>query len=258
MRINTIITGPVAAIEISNPKKYNALALSMWLELAQQIRDIGANESIRAVVVRGEGAQAFAAGGDLSQMATAQAHAESMMKLNAAAEEALKAVETCPKPTIARIHGVCMGGGLGIAAACDLRICSNDARFRMPAGQLGLGYPYDGVKRYLALIGPQNTFDIFNTGRTFGAEEARSMGFVSRIAPAEDLAGVVDGIASAIARQAPLTLRALKLSVLSCIAGNDAPDAATRQAIAACSASADFAEGLTAFAEKRAPSFSGS
>jgi enoyl-CoA hydratase len=258
MMISTRTIGSIAAVEISNPKKYNALTLSMWVDLATRMRELGANENIRAVIVHGDGVKAFAAGADLSQMAGAHADPESMMEINAAAEEAFKALEACPQPTVARIRGVCMGGGLGIAAACDLRICSDDARFRMPAGQLGLGYPYDGVRRYVSLIGPQNTLDIFTTGRTFGAEDAYRMGFVSQIVPAEDLAAVVDEIASAISRQAPLTLKALKLSVLSCLAGNVAPDESARRAIAACAGSSDFAEGLAAFAEKRAPAFAGS
>ena len=149
-----------------------------------------------------------------------------------------------------------MGGGLGLAAACDIRICADDARFRMPAGRLGLGYSQTGVHRFVALIGVQNTYDIFFSARIFDAAEALRMGFVSKVVPVGELNEAVRTLSLAIADNAPLTATAVKRTINSYLrdpADKQATDA--QEAIDRCNASADYREGVLAFAEKRKPVF---
>jgi enoyl-CoA hydratase/carnithine racemase len=148
-----------------------------------------------------------------------------------------------------------MGGGLGLAAGCDLRICADDARFRMPAGRLGLGYKPEGVQRFVSIIGVQNTFDIFFSARVFGAQDALRMGFVSQVVPAAELDAAVQQYAALIADNAPLTLQAVKLSVNAFL--GEADLAGAHAAADACNASEDYHEGVRAFAAKRKPVFRG-
>ena len=149
-----------------------------------------------------------------------------------------------------------MGGGLGVASACDIRFCSDDARFRMPAARLGLGYNIVGVRRFIQTIGVQNTFDIFFTAKIFGAAEALRMGLAFQVVPAQDLEATVWAYAKKVAANAPLTIT-LKITSTE-ILRQGAPDLeAVAQAIAACGASDDHVEGARAFMEKREPQFLG-
>jgi enoyl-CoA hydratase/carnithine racemase len=151
-----------------------------------------------------------------------------------------------------------MGGGLGLAAACDVRICSTDARFRMPAARLGLGYNATGVQRFMSIIGVQNTYDIFFSARTFGAEDALRMGFALQAVAPEALDATVAEYSQALAGNAPLTLRALKTTVNALLPDPRERDLdAANAAIQACFDSADYKEGARAFMEKRAPRFLG-
>jgi enoyl-CoA hydratase len=213
---------------------------------------------VRVLVLRGAGDRAFISGADISQFAEKRGTLDGGREAETLLEHATRVLLECPKPTIAMIHGYCMGGGLGVAIACDLRIASDEARFGIPAAKLGVGYGYAGVKRLCDVVGPAYTAEIFYTGRQFDAGEALEMGLVNRVRPAAELERYVLECAKTIANNAPLTLRAVKRCLIEM--PKDAAErdlAACQQAVEACFASADFVEGRTAFMEKRTPVFTG-
>lgn len=248
----------VGHVVISNLEKFNAMTTQMWSDLPLAIAELDTDQSIRAIVLSGDGDRAFVSGADISQFGAERSSADSQLRYNQSVAEAYTAPSRASKPVIAKIRGVCMGGGLGLALACDMRICADDARFRMPAGRLGLGYEEAGVRRFVSLIGVQNTYDIFFTARVFDAQDALRMGFVSRVVPAAQLDDTVDELAATIAGNAPLTLRAVKCTVGAFLLNPtqvNAPE--IRAAIDACNSSTDYAEGVRAFAEKRPPIFTG-
>lgn len=250
--------GPVGTVIISNAAKYNAMTTQMWADLPGCVAQLDADPSILAIVLAGDGDKAFVSGADISQFGAERTDPAGLARYNDAVDAAYMAPVRAGKPVIAQIQGICMGGGLGLAAACDLRICAEDARFRMPAGRLGLGYKQPGVQRFISLIGVQNTCDIFFSARTFGAAEALRMGFVSQVVPAAELGEAVRSLTRAIADNAPLTARAVKLAVnafLGEAAGGST--AAAQDAIDACNASEDYREGIRAFEQKRKPVFTG-
>lgn len=250
--------GPVGRVIFSNPAKYNAMTVDMWLALPKVLNEFDADTSIRLVVLEGEGDKAFVSGADISQFESQRSDPQAQTRYNQAVEEAYRAPVRCSKPVVAKIKGVCMGGGLGLAAACDLRFASDDARFRMPAGRLGLGYNAVGVRRFLNVFGVQNTLDIFFSARVFDAADALRMGFLTRVETRESLDAVVDAWCQATAANAPLTLRALKQTVNQLLLDRaDRDMASVEAAIAKCYASADYREGARAFMEKRPPVFRG-
>ena len=168
------------------------------------------------------------------------------------------AVLDCVEPTVARIRGVSMGGGLGLALNCDIRICSDDAKFRMPAARLGLGYSFSGLQRFAEVLGPANTADLFFSARIFGAADALSMGLVKQVLPVADFSGFVDGYVDMIAENAPLTVAAAKRALLELRKDPGVRDPArVGRMVDACFASGDYDEGRKAFAEKRTPKFQG-
>jgi len=250
--------GPVGTIVISNPDKYNAMTSDMWRALPEQMAQLDADPEIRVIVLTGDGEKAFVSGADISQFGDQRTDPAAQATYNAAVDAAYMAPAKTGKPTLAKIRGICMGGGLGLAAACDIRICADDARFRMPAGRLSLGYSQAGVKRFAALIGVQNTYDIFYSARIFDAQDALRMGFVVRVVPAAALDAEVAAMAAAMAENAPLTAKAVKLAMNAFLdnpAARDSP--AVLEAVEACNLSEDYREGVRAFAEKRKPHFTG-
>jgi enoyl-CoA hydratase/carnithine racemase len=177
---------------------------------------------------------------------------------NAAVERFSQTLLDYPKPTIAMIRGYCIGGGVGIAVCCDLRICNEASRFGVPAAKLGLGYPLDSIRRLMNLVGPQFVNEMLFTARQFDASEAFHIGFVNKVVPDGEIEDYIRKMAETIAGNAPLTIRAVKGVVrqllLDPAAGNSAAcDALVRQ----CFESADYKEGRRAFLEKRKPVFSG-
>src|SRR5215470_5177681 len=206
-------TGAVGWVVFSNPARYNALTYDMWRDLPQTLRAYAEDPAIRVVVLAGEGDKAFVSGADVSQFEEARGTEEARARYNRAVEEAYLAPTLCAKPVVAKIRGICMGGGLGLAAACDVRITADDAIFRMPAARLGLGYSFAGMRRFVQVLGAANTADIFFSARKFDAHDAARMGFVNRVVPAVDLDRDVAAYCELIGENAPLSLIAAKAAI---------------------------------------------
>ena len=250
--------GGVGYVIFNNPERRNAVSLEMWARTAEILEEFARDDEVRVVVLTGAGGKAFVAGADISRFASERASLDAAKVYNVTVERANNSIHEFPKPTIAMIRGYCIGGGLGIAVCCDLRICSDNSRFAIPAAKLGLGYSYPGVKRLTDIVGPAFAKEIFFTARQFDAEEARTMGLVNRVLPEAELESFVKGYADTIATNAPLTVKAAKFIANQAMQDESARDLARcRDMVEKCFASNDYTEGRTAFMEKRTPAFTG-
>ena len=250
--------GAVGRMIFNNPERHNAVSLDMWEAAERILAGFAASDDIRVIVVTGAGGKAFVSGADISKFEDERATDEAIAQYNATTARVYDALHKTPKPTIAMIRGYCIGGGLALAACCDLRICSDNARFGLPAARLGLGYPFAGLRRLVDIVGFAFAKEICFTARRFDAGEAAAMGLVNRVAPEAELDAVVGDYAESIAGNAPLTVAAMKR-----IFSEIAKDAAERdletceRLVAACFASDDYVEGRRAFMDKRKPVFAG-
>ena len=250
--------GHVGYMIFNNPERHNAVSLEMW-EAASRIMDgVAKDNDVRVVVITGAGGKAFVSGADISKFESERANEEAVARYNEIVARANDALYGFPKPTIAMIRGYCIGGGLGLAVCCDLRIASDNSKFAIPAAKLGLGYAFTGIKRLADLVGPSFTKEIFFTARQFDAAEAQMMGLVNRVLPADKLEAYVKDYADTIGGNAPLTVNAVKF-----IANQTAVDESKRDLkrcgdlVKQCFDSQDYIEGRRAFMEKRKPEFTG-
>ncbi len=249
----------IGHIVFNNPEKRNAVSLDMWQRVADLLDDYEKDPAVRLVVLSGAGGKAFVSGADISKFDSERATREAVAEYGRVTGAVYTRLQEFPKPTIARINGYCVGGGVAVAACCDIRICGQGSKFGVPAAKLGLGYQAKYVKRLYDLVGPSYTKEIFFTARLFDADEARIMGLVNRVVPDADLDAYVAEYAERITGNAPLTIAALKAAVGEL--GKDAEDrdmARCDAMVEACFASQDYIEGRTAFMEKRKPVFTGS
>jgi enoyl-CoA hydratase/carnithine racemase len=250
--------GRVGTLIFNNPEKHNAVSLDMWDATARILDDFVNDDEIRVVVLTGAGGKAFVSGADISRFENERANVEAAQKYNVVVEKAYATIHEFPKPTIAMIRGYCIGGGLGLAVCCDIRICSDNSRFALPAAKLGLGYGYPGIKRFIDAVGASYTKEIFFTARQFSAAEAHEMGIANRVLPDAEVEAYVKDYAETIAGNAPLTVSAVKAIVSEAVKDETKRDL-TRAAelVKKCFASNDYNEGRKAFMEKRKPQFTG-
>jgi enoyl-CoA hydratase/carnithine racemase len=250
--------GSVGYMTFNNPEKLNAVSLEMWDAASRIMSDFAQDDAIRVVVITGAGGKAFVSGADISKFENERSNEEQQARYNEIVAKANEALYTFPKPTIAMIRGYCIGGGLGLAVCCDLRICSDNSRFAIPAAKLGLGYGYTGIKRLADLVGPSFAKEIFFTARQFDAAEAQTMGLVNRVLPADQLETYVKGYAETIGGNAPLTVNAVKFIANQTVADEGKRDLKQcADLVKRCFDSKDFIEGRRAFMEKRKPAFTG-
>src|SRR6201982_3419409 len=186
--------GGVGILTFNNPERHNAVSLEMWEATKRILDGFAADDDVRVVVLTGAGGKAFVSGADISQFASARASIEASRAYDVTTAAAFNGIYDFPKPTIAMIRGYCIGGGLGLASCCDLRICSDNSKFAVPAAKLGLGYAYAGLKRLVDIVGQSFAKEIFYTSRQFDAQEAYAMGLVNCVVPQGELEGYVKNI----------------------------------------------------------------
>jgi enoyl-CoA hydratase len=250
--------GAIGRIIFNNPARHNAVSLEMWQAVARIMEDFEADDNVRVIVLSGAGGKAFVSGADISKFASERASLDATRAYDVKTAAAFNSIYEFPKPTIAMIRGYCIGGGVGLASCCDLRICSDNSKFAVPAAKLGLGYAYAGLKRLVDIVGASFAKEIFYTARQFDAQEAYAMGLVNRVVPQAELESYVNSITDMICANAPLTIKAAKFAIGEILKDESKRDIARVDAmVEACFASKDYVEGRTAFMEKRKPSFTG-
>ena len=250
--------GGIGYVIFNNPERHNAVSLDMWEAASRFLDNFRNDKSIRVVVLTGAGGKAFVSGADISKFEEERSDEKAIARYNKAVDQAYTAVYEFPKPTIAMIRGYCLGGGVGLAVCCDLRICSDNSRFAVPAAKLGLGYGYTGIKRLSDIVRPAFTKEIFFTARQFDNTEAQAMGLVNRVVPKDELETYVRDYAAMIAGNAPLTVDSVKYIVGEAVKDESERNIARcTELVNQCFASNDYAEGRKAFMEKRKPAFTG-
>jgi enoyl-CoA hydratase len=250
--------GAVGHLVFNNPAKLNAVSLDMWDGFVGILRDYEKDPEIRCVVVSGAGGKAFVSGADISKFESDRANAEAQVKYDAISKQGYEALYDFPKPTIAKITGYCIGGGMNLAACCDMRFCNEGARFGVPAARLGLGYGFGRIERLSRIVGLPRAMEFLFTARQYSAQEAYDMGLVNAVAADAELDALVAKTTEAIAENAPLTIALAKAAAREIAKPEAAQDhAKLEKMVLACFDSEDFREGRRAFMEKRKPAFKG-
>lgn len=250
------INNNIATVTLDNPGKLNAIDLGMWNALEETLRSLSADLSLRCVILRGAGDKAFAAGGDIEEFLTKRNTLDNAETYHGQVSAALEAIANCTHPTVAAINGVCMGGGLEIACACDLRLSAQSARFGAPINRLGFSmYPLE-MEGLLRLAGPGTTLELLLEGRILDADEALARGLLTRVVSDAMLDTEVEACARRITEGAPLVARAHKQWVRR-LQREESLGAEELRSSFAFLDSADYKEGISAFLGKRKPKFSG-
>jgi len=257
-RISYAAAGGIATLTLDQPDRLNAMTLAMWRALPDAVARAVNDPDVRVLVLTGAGDLAFCAGADISQFGTARTGEEAITAYDAAVAAGSDAVLQADKPTVAAIRGICFGGGLALAMACDLRFAAAGSRFRLPAARLGLGYGFDGLRLLARRLGPSVAADVVLSARIIPSDEATGMGLVNQVWPADQFEARLSAYLAAIAANAPLTLRAMTRGLRELARPEAEQDADAVDALVAdCFDSEDYREGQAAFREKRDPVFRG-
>ncbi len=246
----------IATVTLNRPDKLNALTKPMWQRIGGVMAELSADENLRCVVIRGAGDRAFAPGNDIAEFASERSNSQQARAYGKIHLASLAAVQSCRHPTVALIRGVCVGGGLEIAAACDLRVCGASSRFGIPINRLGLTAGYDEIRGLVAVVGRAVTLELLLEGRVFGADEALQKGLVTRVVPDAQIEDEAYATARRIADGAPLVARWHK----KFIARLADPRPLTEHELDEpylCYDSEDFQTGYRAFLARAKPEFKG-
>jgi len=248
--------GAIATVTLNKPERLNALDKGMWRALGEIFARLDADESLRCVIVRGAGEKAFAAGADIAEFATERQDVAQARAYDGAAKGAMDAVAHCRHPVVAMIRGACVGGGLELAAVCDLRICGESSRFGVPVKNLGLVVAYGELKGLIDLVGRAVALEIVLEGRVFGAQEAKEKGLVNRVVPDDKVEEEALATARRIAEGAPLVARWHKKFARRLADPRPLTPEEYDESFA-CFGTEDFRSGYRAFLAKRKPEFRG-
>jgi enoyl-CoA hydratase len=248
----------VGTVTFNQPEKRNAMSVEMWVGFGEILQEFAADDTVRVVVLTGAGDKAFVSGADISQFEKQRSDEETRLEYERKTAFGRGTYENFSKPVIARIQGFCLGGGLAIAMAADLRIASDDSQFGIPAARLGISYGYTAVHRLVSLVGPAEARMLLYTGDRIPASDALRIGLVNRVVPVAELDVAVAKLTRTIVSNAPLSVISMKKTVTEATKDEALADkAAIAASIAGCFNSADYREGRTAFMEKRKPVFAG-
>jgi len=246
----------IATVVLNRPEKLNALTKTMWRALGDAVTALSADDSLRCIIVRGAGEKAFSPGNDIGEFATERANKAQAIEYGRVMHGALAALEACRHPLVAQIHGLCVGGGLEIAALCDLRICGESSRFGAPIKNLGLTMAYAEMAPLVRIVGPAVALEILLEGRIFDAAEAQEKRLVTRVVPDAEVGKEARAAAERIAEGAPLVARWHRKFARR-IADPRPLTAAEIDECFDCFDSEDFRIGYAAFLAKKKPQFVG-
>jgi enoyl-CoA hydratase/carnithine racemase len=250
--------GGIATVIFNRPKVRNAISLAMWSEIAAVTERLSKDDSVRAIVYRGAGREAFASGADISEFREHRKDTQTALAYGEQTDAAYTAIRLCPKPTVAMIFGFCMGGAMAMAMGCDLRFAAGGSKFGIPAARLSIIYGLDAVHQLVDLVGPAYAKDILYSARTVEAPEALRIGLIQRLLPASELEAYTDEYLRTVAANAPLSVRGTKAQVQAIFEGiTEAHREKLRALGIETFDSEDYKEGTRAFLEKRPPRFQG-
>jgi enoyl-CoA hydratase len=251
------IDSGIAIVTLNREDKLNALTKAMWAELGHVMERLVGDTSLRCIVLRGAGTKAFSPGNDIDEFETERSNVDQARDYGALMHGTLETIATCPAPTVAMIHGICVGGGLEIAGSCDVRICGRSSRFGVPVAKLGLVMAYPELAGLIRLVGRVRALEILLEARIYDADEANAMGLVTRVVDDDHVEAEAFDAARRIADGAPLVHRWHKKFA----ARLDEPTAPNNDELEegfTCFGTKDFAVGRHAFVAKVKPEFKGS
>ena len=254
--ITHAIDGPIATVVLDNPGKLNAISLEGWAELGRVMGELSKNTGLRCVVIRGAGDKAFSAGADITEFPENRANAKQARDYGDIVSVMLKNISGCVHPTVAAIQGVCTGGGLEVACACDIRICNSSARFGVPINRLGHAFAYPEMETVLAAAGRRLILELILEGRILESEEALRRGLINRVVADADFEDEIQATAGRIAEGAPLVNRATKKFLNRLLDPTPLTREELDEGYDLCD-TRDYAEGLRAFLAKEKPTFEG-